>query len=136
VAELMRLLVDEHGFAWAAAWAITQKVFSYTNHTLMPEALETWPVALMQHVLPRHLEIIFRINHEFLLKRQAHRPGDNDFLRRLSLIDEARRAPRAHGPPVHRGQPQGQRRVGAALEPAGQTIFADFAACGPSASPT
>jgi starch phosphorylase len=74
VAELMRLLVDdEHGFTWAAAWAMTQKVFSYTNHTLMPEALETWPVALMQQVLPRHLEIIFRINHEFLV--QARRTG-------------------------------------------------------------
>jgi starch phosphorylase len=88
VAELMRLLVDEHGFAWAAAWAITQQVFSYTNHTLMPEALETWPVALMQHVLPRHLEIIFRINHEFLAAAAAHRPGDNGLPAPLSLIDE------------------------------------------------
>jgi starch phosphorylase len=88
VAELMRLLVDEHGYAWAAAWALTQKVFSYTNHTLMPEALETWPVSLMQQVLPRHLEIIFRINAEFLAEAAAHRPGDNEFMRRLSLIDE------------------------------------------------
>ena len=75
VAELMRLLVDEHGFAWAPAWAITQRVFSYTNHTLMPEALETWPVALMQHVLPRHLDIIFRINHEFLTAAAAAPAG-------------------------------------------------------------
>jgi starch phosphorylase len=65
--------VDEHGLPWSQAWAITQKVFSYTNHTLMPEALETWPVALMQHVLPRHLEIIFRINHDFLV--EAARTG-------------------------------------------------------------
>ena len=88
VAELMRLLVDEHGFGWLQAWAVTQRVFSYTNHTLMPEALETWPVGLLQQVLPRHLEIIFRINAEFLAQAAAHRPGDNDFLRRLSLIDE------------------------------------------------
>ena len=67
---------------------MTQKVFSYTNHTLMPEALETWPVALMQQVLPRHLEIILRINQEFLDEAAAHRPGRHDFLRRLSLIDE------------------------------------------------
>ena len=66
VAELMRLLCDEHGMRWAEAWALTQQVFSYTNHTLMPEALETWSVALMQHVLPRHLEIILRINQDFL----------------------------------------------------------------------
>ncbi len=88
VAELMRLLVDEHGFAWAAAWGITTQTFSYTNHTLMPEALETWPVSLMQQVLPRHLEIIFRINHEFLVLAQALKPGDMEFQRRLSLIDE------------------------------------------------
>ena len=98
VAELMRLLIDEHGFIWAAAWAITQQTFSYTNHTLMPEALETWPVSLMQQVLPRHLEIIFRINHEFLLLAEALRPGDMAFQRRLSLIDEAgeRRVRMAH----------------------------------------
>ncbi|MEN9890715.1 MAG: glycogen phosphorylase GlgP [Pseudomonadota bacterium] len=88
VAELMRLLVDEHGVSWAAAWDITRRTFSYTNHTLMPEALETWPVSLMQQVLPRHLEIIFRINAELMALAQATRPGDVDFMRRLSLIDE------------------------------------------------
>ena len=98
VAELMRLLVDENGFVWAAAWRLTNKVFSYTNHTLMPEALETWPVALMQQVLPRHLEIIFKINHDFLLLAQRLRPGDMDFQRRLSLVDESgeRRVRMAH----------------------------------------
>ncbi|HZH05847.1 MAG TPA: glycogen/starch/alpha-glucan phosphorylase, partial [Lautropia sp.] len=100
VAELMRLLVDEHGFGWLQAWAMTKRVFSYTNHTLMPEALETWPVGLLQHVLPRHLEIIFRINAEFLAEAAAHRPGDHDFLRRLSLIDEG-----------HHGHHPDQRRV-------------------------
>jgi len=89
VAELMRVLTDEHDMPWADAWAQTTKVFSYTNHTLMPEALETWPVALMQQVLPRHLQIIFRINADFLQIAAKHRPGDNEFLRRLSLIDES-----------------------------------------------
>ena len=66
VPELMRLLVDEHGLAWEHAWALCRRVFSYTNHTLMPEALETWPVGLMLYLLPRHLRIIYRINQEFL----------------------------------------------------------------------
>jgi starch phosphorylase len=88
VAELMRLLVDEHRLPWAEAWATTRRVFSYTNHTLMPEALETWPVALIQQVLPRHLEIIFRINHDFLAEAAKAIPGDTEMLRRLSLVDE------------------------------------------------
>ena len=88
VAELMRVLVDDHALPWSKAWSMVQKVFSYTNHTLMPEALETWPVALMQHVLPRHLDIIFRINHDLLDAAAKRRPGDHDFLARLSLIDE------------------------------------------------
>ena len=131
VAELMRLLVDEHRLAWADAWAQTTKVFSYTNHTLMPEALETWPVALMQQVLPRHLEIIFRINGEFLKLAAALRPGDNDFLRRLSLIDEG----------GHNGAEQRVRMANLSIvgshkvngvsalhsELLVQTIFADFA---------
>lgn len=88
VAELMRLLVDQHGMAWEAAWKITQQTFSYTNHTLMPEALETWAVDLMHHVLPRHLDIIFRINHEFLAFAASKKPDDVEFLRRLSLVSE------------------------------------------------
>ncbi|HSW09205.1 glycogen/starch/alpha-glucan phosphorylase [Aquabacterium sp.] len=131
VAELMRLLVDEHGFVWAAAWRITQRVFSYTNHTLMPEALETWPVALMQHVLPRHLEIIFRINHDFLLEAGAHRPGDADFLRRLSLVDEhgERRVRMAHLAIVGSHKVNGVSALHSDLLV--QTIFADFASLWP-----
>lgn len=88
VAELMRVLVDTHAMPWREAWAICEKTFSYTNHTLMPEALETWPVSLMQHLLPRHMEIIYMINFEFLQAAAKVRPGDHDFLARLSLIDE------------------------------------------------
>ncbi|MDO9071697.1 MAG: glycogen/starch/alpha-glucan phosphorylase [Rubrivivax sp.] len=131
VAELMRLLVDEHGFGWVMAWAMTKKVFSYTNHTLMPEALETWPVALMQHVLPRHLEIIFRINAEFLADAAAHRPGDHDFLRRLSLVDESgeRRVRMAHLSIVGSHKVNGVSALHSDLLT--QTIFADFASLWP-----
>ncbi len=131
VAELMRLLVDEHGVAWADAWQTTRQVFSYTNHTLMPEALETWPVSLMQHVLPRHLEIIFRINAEFLAMAAAFRPGDNDFLRRLSLIDESgeRRVRMAHLSIVGSHRVNGVSALHSDLLV--KTIFADFAAIWP-----
>ncbi len=131
VAELMRLLTDEHGFAWPTAWSMTQKVFSYTNHTLMPEALETWPVGLMQHVLPRHLEIIFRINAEFLAAAAAVRPGDNEFLRRLSLIDERgeRRVRMAHLSVVGSHKVNGVSALHSELLV--KTIFADFAALWP-----
>ncbi len=88
VAELMRLLVDEHGMTWNDAWAQCEKIFSYTNHTLMPEALETWPVPLMKSLLPRHLDIIYRINAEFLAKVREQFPGDIDLVRSVSLIDD------------------------------------------------
>jgi starch phosphorylase len=132
VAELMRLLVDEQGFAWRDAWSITQRVFSYTNHTLMPEALETWPVALMQHVLPRHLEIIFRINHDFLVEAGRHRPGDADFLRRLSLVDEhgERRVRMAHLSIVGSHRVNGVSALHSKLLT--ETIFADFASLWPA----
>ncbi|AOV16150.1 glycogen phosphorylase [Acidihalobacter aeolianus] len=98
VAELMRLLVDEHDLTWEAAWDITVRTFAYTNHTLMPEALETWPVELMSRVLPRHMQIIYDINHRFLNEVRHCFPGDQDLLRRVSLIDEdhGRRVRMAH----------------------------------------
>jgi len=86
-AELMRLLIDEHGLIWDAAWAITQQAVSYTNHTLMPEALETWPVRMFETLLPRHLEIIHEINHRFLAEVLSHFPDDEALLDRVSLID-------------------------------------------------
>ncbi|HEY7242233.1 MAG TPA: glycogen/starch/alpha-glucan phosphorylase [Burkholderiales bacterium] len=88
VAELMRLCVDEYGMDWEAAWADTKRVFAYTNHTLLPEALEKWPLALFAQVLPRHLEIVYEINRRFLDEVRARFPGDDGKLERLSLIDE------------------------------------------------
>ena len=91
VAELMRLLVDEHAMDWDAAWAITRRTFAYTNHTLLPEALEQWPIAVFARVLPRHLEIIYEINARFLDEVRIRFFGDEARVARLSLINE-------HGP--------------------------------------
>jgi len=88
VAELMRLFVDEHGMEWNKAWSITTQTFGYTNHTLLPEALETWSLPLFRRVLPRHLEIILEINRRFLDTVRARFPGDEARLGRMSLIDE------------------------------------------------
>ena len=88
VAELMRLLVDEHLMDWGPAWDITTRIFAYTNHTLLPEALETWPVPLMRRLLPRHLEIIFEINRRFLDDVVRPRTNDGEKISRLSLIAE------------------------------------------------
>jgi len=88
IPELMRILLDHKGMSWNKAWEITNSIFAYTNHTLMPEALETWPVALMKKLLPRHMQIIFEINHRFLNKVMHHFPGDNALLRRMSIIGE------------------------------------------------
>ncbi|MGL6112839.1 MAG: glycogen/starch/alpha-glucan phosphorylase [Rubrivivax sp.] len=131
VAELMRVLCDEHSMRWAESWALTQQVFSYTNHTLMPEALETWAVSLMQHVLPRHLEIILRINQEFLDFAASQRPGDDQFLRRLSLIDESgeRRVRMAHLSIVGSHKVNGVSALHSELLV--KTIFADFASLWP-----
>jgi starch phosphorylase len=129
-AELMRLLIDEHGLEWSEAWGITQQAVSYTNHTLMPEALETWAVALFEALLPRHMEIVYEINRRFLDEIRSRFPGDEEVVRRLSLIDE--------------GADHGQRRVRMASlsvlashkvngvsalhsELMVKTIFADFA---------
>jgi len=88
IPELMRLLIDEHGLSWEEGWAITTRVFSYTNHTLLPEALETWPVSMFERLLPRHLQIIYLINRDFLLAVEARYPGDHDRRRGLSIIDD------------------------------------------------
>jgi starch phosphorylase len=89
VAELMRLLIDEHSLGWEEAWNVTRATFAYTNHTLLPEALEKWDIELFKTVLPRHLEIIYEINRRFLDEMRARFPHDGDRLVRLSLIDES-----------------------------------------------
>jgi len=89
IPELMRVLIDEHKFSWEKAWDITSQIFSYTNHTLMSEALETWPVEMLSRILPRHLQIIFEINDRFLKKVCDVHGGDSELLRRVSLIDES-----------------------------------------------
>jgi glycogen phosphorylase len=89
VAELMRLLMDEHGMDWNQAWDITQQTCAYTNHTLLAEALERWPLPLFAKLLPRHLQIIYEINRRFLDDLRLRYPKDDQLLRRLSLIDEA-----------------------------------------------
>ena len=89
VAELMRLLVDEHRMDWEEAWKITQQTMAYTNHTLLPEALEKWPLQLFSHMLPRHMEIIYEINRRFLDEVRKRYPHDEGRIARLSLIDES-----------------------------------------------
>ena len=88
VAELMRLLMDIHGLTWNEAWSITRSTMAYTNHTLLPEALERWSVSLMQNLLPRLMEIIFEINAHFMAEVSAHWPGDSGRLGRMSIIEE------------------------------------------------
>ena len=88
IAELMRLLMDEHDMPWEDAWRVTQATFGYTNHTLLPEALERWPLEMFGNLLPRHLEIIFEINEHFLDEMRVRFPNDEERLRRMSIIGE------------------------------------------------
>ena len=125
--ELMRLLIDVHGFEWDAAWAQVRAATSYTNHTLMPEALEHWPVQMLKELLPRHLEIVFEINHRFLDAVRALHPHDDALAARMSLIDESgERRVRMASLSI-----AASRRVNGVSELHSQlmvrTIFADFA---------
>ncbi len=98
IPEMMRLLLDKHHLEWQQAWEITTRVFSYTNHTLLPEALETWPVQMFEDLLPRHLQLIYEINRRFLLMVGHQHPGDLEILNRVSILDESgeRRVRMAH----------------------------------------
>ena len=131
VAELMRLLCDDYGMLWSQAWSQCRRIFSYTNHTLMPEALETWPVGLMQYLLPRHMRIIYRINQEFLAEVEQRFPGDIDLIRRVSLIDDgnghedSKRVRMAHLSIVGSHRVNGVSQLHSDLMT--KTIFADFA---------
>ena len=126
VPELMRILIDQHHLEWACAWDITTRTFAYTNHTLMPEALETWPVPLFELLLPRHLQIIYEINHRFLQDVMHHYPGDPGLWRRMSLIDDAqdKRIRMAHLAIVGSHKVNGVAAIHTRLMK--ETIFADF----------
>jgi starch phosphorylase len=127
IPELLRLLVDEHEMEWERAWDITRRVFSYTNHTLLPEALEVWPVAFFERLLPRHLQIIYLVNRALLDEVTARHPNDNERRQRMSLIDES------HGRQVRMAAlatyashtVNGVAKLHSDLMT--QTIFADFA---------
>jgi starch phosphorylase len=125
--ELMRLLVDVYDVEWDAAWKITRNVCSYTNHTLLPEALETWPVSLFERLLPRHLQIIYQINRDFLEEVSAKYPQDLDRRRRMSLINEEgdRRVRMAYLSVVGSHKVNGVAKLHSRLMR--ETIFADFA---------
>jgi len=88
IPEMMRLLVDEHSLTWEAAWDITTRTFAYTNHTLLPEALETWEIPLLERLLPRHMEIIYEINRRFMIQVRETFPNDGEIASRLSIIQE------------------------------------------------
>ena len=127
ITELIRLLVDEHELEWEQAWNITRRVFSYTNHTLLPEALEVWPVAFFERILPRHLQIIYLINRAFLDEVTARWPGDNERRSRMSLIDEGggRQVRMANLAVVASHTVNGVAKLHSELMT--KTIFADFA---------
>jgi starch phosphorylase len=131
IPELMRVLLDIHRLDWDRAWGITQRTFSYTNHTLMPEALETWPAALFERVLPRHLQIIYEINHRFLAQVHRLHPGDGARLARMSIVDETagRRLRMAHLAIAGSHAVNGVSEIHTGLMK--KTIFADFDACWP-----
>ncbi|MFN3077104.1 MAG: glycogen/starch/alpha-glucan phosphorylase [Alphaproteobacteria bacterium] len=125
IPEMMRLLTDIHGYEWERAWEMTCRTFSYTNHTLLPEALETWPISMLESVLPRHLEIIYQINHKFLQQVKYSFPGDLGILRRMSLIDDdSRRIRMSHLAIVGSVKVNGVAELHTNLMC--QTIFHDF----------
>ncbi len=123
----MRLLVDEYHIGWSGAWQMTRRICGYTNHTLLPEALETWPVSMFEHVLPRHLQIVYQINRDFLEAISAKYPNDLDRRRRMSLIaeDGDRRVRMAYLSVVGSHRINGVAKLHSRLMR--QTIFSDFA---------
>ncbi|KMK52180.1 maltodextrin phosphorylase [[Actinobacillus] muris] len=127
IPELMRILIDDKGYDWAKAWEITRKTFYYTNHTLMSEALESWPVEMIARILPRHLQIIFEINEWFLQQVREKFVGDDDLVRRVSIIDEngERRVRMAWLAVIASSKVNGVAKIHSDLMV--ESIFADFA---------
>ena len=126
VPELMRLLIDDYRLDWDAAWGLCTRIFSYTNHTLMEEALETWPVQMLTRLLPRHMGIIYDINARFLAEVHARFPDDHGLLRRISLIEErgVRRVRMAHLSVLASHKVNGVSALHSQLVT--ETIFSDF----------
>jgi glycogen phosphorylase len=126
IAELMRVLVDEEELGWEPAWALVEGCFGYTNHTLMPEALERWPVPVFERLLPRHLQIIYEINHRFLRRVATRWPGDGSRLARMSIIEEStpKQVRMAHLATVGSGSINGVARVHSEL--VRRELLADF----------
>ncbi|MGX2974970.1 glycogen/starch/alpha-glucan phosphorylase [Ursidibacter arcticus] len=127
IPELMRILIDEKGYSWEQAWNTTRKTFFYTNHTLMSEALETWPVEMVARILPRHLQIIFDINSHFLQEVREKFPNDEELIRRVSIIDEHgdRRIRMAWLAVIASSKVNGVAKIHSDLMV--ESIFADFA---------
>ncbi len=126
IPELMRILIDKHQLPWDRAWDITRRTFAYTNHTLLPEALETWPAAMLESMLPRHMQIIYEINHRFLDEVMHRHPGDTGLLRRMSILDEdnGKRIRMAHLAVVGSHKVNGVAALHTELMK--RSIFADF----------
>jgi starch phosphorylase len=126
IPELMRILMDVHHLDWDRAWSITLRTFAYTNHTLLPEALETWPVSLFEAMLPRHLQIIYEVNQRFLKEVTRRDPGDVDLVKRMSIIQEdgERRVRMAHLAVVGSHKVNGVAKIHTQLMK--ETTFADF----------
>ncbi|MFI5303350.1 MAG: glycogen/starch/alpha-glucan phosphorylase [Nitrospiria bacterium] len=126
IPELMRILMDDHQLEWERAWAITSRTFAYTNHTLLPEALETWPIHMFESILPRHLQIIYEINDRFLKGVSQNYPGNKDLLQRMSIIQEEgeRRVRMAHLAVVGSHRVNGVSKLHSRLMR--ETIFAEF----------
>ena len=127
VAELMRRLLDEYALPWDTAWEITQASLAYTNHTLLPEALEKWSVSLFEYVLPRHLQIIYDINERFLRQVATVWPNDLERLQRMSIIAEGDYKRCADGPPRrHCGEPFRQWGLGTPFQTSADLACARF----------
>ncbi len=137
VAELMRILLDQAKLGWDEAWDLTVRTLAYTNHTLLPEALEKWPIRFFELVCPRLLEIIYEINRRFLDDVQQRYPGDEDRVQRMSLIEETPAPPGADGQSRDRRHAQHQWRGSDPFRPASARAWSPISpTCSPSGSTT
>lgn len=131
IPELMRILIDVEGLPWEKAWDITTRTCAYTNHTVLPEALERWPTSLLESILPRHLQIIYHINFLHLQEVSTKYPGDMDRLRRMSLIEEEgeKRVNMAHLSIVGSHAINGVAAIHSEILKSGVWVFLEFKIC-------